>query len=184
MRAIMRFSIPVRLSVIALLSSFFASGCSKHEELAALENRIEERNLEAEALQEKLAELKTAKVELGYKLQKDRELSTRLAREVERVQPSIDFMSDLIAGVDFYDAKLEAWREATRASLVGMTIKNLTLVDGRTLNSVTIKKVEDEEVTFTLSDGANLTVPCSELPKPFLKRIAHESTILEEAESL
>ena len=78
----------------------------------------------------------------------------------------------------------DAWRNATRESFVGARIRKLELVNGETLESVIIKKVEDDRVTFDLSDGTTKVVSCSNLPILFLRRIAHEPTIIEEADTL
>ena len=175
---------PLLYYTALLLIAFGLCGCFQYEPDESTLAQIEELKAETDSLQQSVETLKSEKREIDSKLRRNGNVDRELASKVTRSQPSVDYMADLIAGVDFYDEKLNVWREATRASFVGVRINQLDLVDGETLRSVTIKQVEDDEVVFTFPDGTTKTVPCSNLPKPFLKRIAHESTILEEANTL
>lgn len=131
-----------------------------------------------------LTELRKEKKELEAKLKELEALSGSQGSLIERevaVSADLEKLRNYAGMLESHsadlDQSLQSWKAATRNSFVGVELPEIATSDGRSFQKVTIKRVEDETLTFE-HEGGSETLEILSLPLDLRKNLIHEPTVL------
>lgn len=172
-------------------SAFLMTGCfessSDSEDVADdEEEEVGSSKSDRDAIRTELSELRAKKKDLEGQIRdleknvkkKDELVATEL-KAVEEQEAARAYARSLDALNQALDVNLQAWREGTRRSFIGVTLPELVTVGGETYTGVTVAGVTDDQLAIQHAGGqANIMIV--DLPVALRKNLIHEPTVLSE----
>lgn len=143
----------------------------KQERFESLKRDLTDKNEEIRRISEKISDLESASRNL-QRLQKQELEVTKEFNDLKKYEEEVK------AALAILEANLKAWRDATRASLVGTALGVVDLGGGKVLDNPVVVEVLDDSVRLQ-NQGVETVVKLSELPTEIRAVFVDESLVLQ-----
>lgn len=143
----------------------------KQERFESLKRDLTDKNEEIRRISEKISDLESASRSL-QRLQKQELEVTKEFNDLKKYEEEVK------AALAILEANLKAWRDATRASLVGTALGVVDLGGGKVLDNPVVVEVLDDSVRLQ-NQGVETVVKLSELPTEIRAVFVDESLVLQ-----
>jgi septal ring factor EnvC (AmiA/AmiB activator) len=143
----------------------------KQETFESLKRDLTGKNEEVRKISEEISELKSATRNL-QRLQKQELEVTKEYNDLKKYEEEVKATSEIL------ESSLQAWRNASRSSMVGLQLGALDLGGGKVLGNAVVMEVTDTSVRLS-SQGTETVVDLADLPNELRERLGDESLVAQ-----